>query len=123
MFHLRVALLDLHDQLPHKIDDSGHDPVIDKVRAKLLESAWVKEADVRLRVSGHTLLGEAYVVPASEDGLIENVQRTMQQVRELDWRLHSFTITPVKSLATRSEERSVGQECVSTCRSRWSQYH
>src|SRR3546814_18588427 len=23
----------------------------------------------------------------------------------------------------RSEERSVGKECVSTCRSRWSQYH
>src|SRR3546814_6743021 len=23
----------------------------------------------------------------------------------------------------RSEERRVGQECVSTCRSRWSQYH
>src|SRR3546814_18634930 len=25
--------------------------------------------------------------------------------------------------AKRSEERSVGKECVSTCRSRWSQYH
>src|SRR3546814_11759054 len=25
--------------------------------------------------------------------------------------------------ATRSEERRVGQECVSTCRSRWSPYH
>src|SRR3546814_21141669 len=25
--------------------------------------------------------------------------------------------------AQRSEERSVGKECVSTCRSRWSQYH
>src|SRR3546814_13776151 len=24
---------------------------------------------------------------------------------------------------TRSEERRVGKECVSTCRSRWSQYH
>src|SRR3546814_15310755 len=24
---------------------------------------------------------------------------------------------------TRSEERSVGKECVSTCRSRWSPYH
>src|SRR3546814_17613946 len=80
-------------------------PVIDKVRAKLLDSAWVKEADVRLRVSGHTLLGEAYVVPASEDGLIENVQRTMQQIRELDWRLHSFTNTPVKSLETTVEEK------------------
>src|SRR3546814_13978719 len=26
-------------------------------------------------------------------------------------------------LAVRSEERRVGQECVSTCRSRWSPYH
>src|SRR3546814_20413027 len=26
-------------------------------------------------------------------------------------------------LATRSEERRVGEECVSTCRSRWSPYH
>src|SRR3546814_7854706 len=25
--------------------------------------------------------------------------------------------------STRSEERSVGKECVSTCRSRWSAYH
>src|SRR3546814_3915966 len=27
------------------------------------------------------------------------------------------------SLSTRSEERRVGKECVSTCRSRWSPYH
>src|SRR3546814_2093971 len=27
------------------------------------------------------------------------------------------------SLAVRSEERRVGKECVSTCRSRWSPYH
>src|SRR3546814_19617747 len=29
----------------------------------------------------------------------------------------------VEALAGRSEERRVGQECVSTCRSRWSPYH
>src|SRR3546814_11549227 len=28
-----------------------------------------------------------------------------------------------KGLAQRSEERRVGKECVSTCRSRWSPYH
>src|SRR3546814_13717596 len=28
-----------------------------------------------------------------------------------------------KTLPLRSEERRVGKECVSTCRSRWSQYH
>src|SRR3546814_14959655 len=27
------------------------------------------------------------------------------------------------AIALRSEERRVGKECVSTCRSRWSQYH
>src|SRR3546814_13384158 len=30
---------------------------------------------------------------------------------------------PVAAGAWRSEERSVGKECVSTCRTRWSPYH
>src|SRR3546814_1784242 len=30
---------------------------------------------------------------------------------------------PAPTLAERSEERRVGKECVSTCRSRWSPYH
>src|SRR3546814_3068073 len=30
---------------------------------------------------------------------------------------------PVKAVEWRSEERRVGKECVSTCRSRWSPYH
>src|SRR3546814_18016931 len=32
-------------------------------------------------------------------------------------------IQPVDELRNRSEERRVGKECVSTCRSRWSPYH
>src|SRR3546814_17525593 len=31
--------------------------------------------------------------------------------------------SPPDSRASRSEERRVGKECVSTCRSRWSPYH
>src|SRR3546814_6660214 len=34
-------------------------------------------------------------------------------------RAHGDTL----DLCTRSEERRVGKECVSTCRSRWSPYH
>src|SRR3546814_19391374 len=30
---------------------------------------------------------------------------------------------PAYKIASRSEERRVGKECVSTCRSRWSPYH
>src|SRR3546814_4086730 len=32
-------------------------------------------------------------------------------------------VTAPATFETRSEERRVGKECVSTCRSRWSQYH
>ena len=32
-------------------------------------------------------------------------------------------LTTVLSKASRSEERRVGKECVTTCRSRWSPYH
>src|SRR3546814_4771264 len=30
---------------------------------------------------------------------------------------------PIDAVGSRSEERRVGKECVSTCRSRWSPYH
>src|SRR3546814_1358957 len=36
---------------------------------------------------------------------------------------HGFIVMKGTLDATRSEERRVGKECVSTCRSRWSPYH
>src|SRR3546814_18939920 len=36
--------------------------------------------------------------------------------------VHGGDLTQPRSLVTRSEERRVGKECVSTCRSRWSPY-
>src|SRR3546814_13043975 len=35
----------------------------------------------------------------------------------------AYSRDELKALADRSEERRVGKECVSTCRSRWSPYH
>src|SRR3546814_15773418 len=37
--------------------------------------------------------------------------------------LQEFLFTPDRARSPRSEERRVGKECVSTCRSRWSPYH
>src|SRR3546814_20524772 len=34
-----------------------------------------------------------------------------------------YVLQPGTGAQTRSEERRVGRECVSTCRSRWSTYH
>src|SRR3546814_11507128 len=38
-------------------------------------------------------------------------------------RLIAVVVTIVSVILLRSEERRVGKECVSTCRSRWSPYH
>src|SRR3546814_8460643 len=71
-------------------------------------------------------------------------QKTAYEMRISDWssdvcssdlaslassllRLSNFsvpeTIGSQESYSERSEERRVGKECVSTCRSRWSPYH
>src|SRR3546814_1370857 len=42
---------------------------------------------------------------------------------ELEAADHVRLLDSVTSLSGRSEERRVGKECVSTCRSRWSPYH
>src|SRR3546814_12441903 len=43
---------------------------------------------------------------------------TADEIKTYETDTHAFD-----DLALRSEERRVGKECVSTCRSRWSPYH
>src|SRR3546814_1355375 len=58
---------------------------------------------------------ETYPYAASKAGLIHLTRRMAA-------RLIGEHIV-VSGIAPRSEERRVGKECVSTCRSRWSPYH
>src|SRR3546814_1908719 len=48
-----------------------------------------------------------------------------RRVEQRKWDLPASTARPTQCRATRrrSEERRVGKECVSTCRSRWLPYH
>src|SRR3546814_3182919 len=57
---------------------------------------------------------------------------TVSNIRAADWdsfRVNFFVLLNAGAIADtphsliRSEERRVGKECVSTCRSRWSPYH
>src|SRR3546814_9983219 len=43
--------------------------------------------------------------------------------RLVERRLHRIALDRAGLVRLRSEERRVGKECVSTCRSRWSPYH
>src|SRR3546814_20259918 len=60
------------------------------------------------------------VAAASHFGATERVLNSLQpSLPGLDWPERARYLTS----RTTSEERRVGNECVSTCRSRWSPYH
>ena len=71
---------------------------------------------------------EGTVIPGGYDAIVNEIARlrpdfvTLSEVR--NYENTNFTARLVQSLKEkRSEERRVGKECVSTCRSRWSPYH
>src|SRR3546814_7010084 len=51
--------------------------------------------------------------------LLESLDRLSRDHADLAWIFRELTFHGIR----RSEERRVGKECVSTCRSRWSPYH
>src|SRR3546814_3012477 len=66
----------------------------------------------------YLLTGFAMSRPANPDS--DAPHRVTRPVRR---RALAGLVTVAGGFGTRSEERRVGKECVSTCRSRWSPYH
>src|SRR3546814_20466498 len=80
-----------------------------------------------VRASAKNYANVAIVVsPAAYPAIIEAIGEggtTLTQRKELAARAFAHTAAYAAAVAAwRSEERSVGKECVSTCRSRWSPY-
>src|SRR3546814_11912395 len=52
------------------------------------------------------------------------IPATARALERTGMRIEDFDLYEInEAFASRSEERRVGKECVSTCRSRWSPYH
>src|SRR3546814_2335845 len=62
-------------------------------------------------------------LPISQKGLMVAVPTLAGALLRVVNGLLVDRIGPKRAGAIRSEERRVGKECVSTCRSRWSPYH
>src|SRR3546814_15296173 len=93
----------------HQIDGS-----IDLRNAALADNRWdvaFARADGRVRFTGTGLITDDLSVPVGDSMATLNIA------------VGDFTADPGNGLEMRSEERRVGKECVSTCRSRWSPYH
>src|SRR3546814_20299823 len=79
---------------------------------------------IMIEGTGDTAIG-ASVPPGGTDTVPPNVLRRAIAASAIgnatewfDYGIYAYGLTYI-----RSEERRVGQECVSTCRSRWSPYH
>jgi divalent metal cation (Fe/Co/Zn/Cd) transporter len=97
--NVSAAVNDLIARIPWKVDRSGPEPWPRRVRAHLEALPWVEAARVRMREQGHVFFVEAFVVPKSPEGLLENIAAARQEIEGMTWRLHDITITTVSSVA------------------------
>src|SRR3546814_8215733 len=58
-----------------------------------------------------------------KDLIVEDMRKAMAGLPGIEPSFTQPIEMRVSEVLTRSEERRVGKECVSTCRSRWSPYH
>src|SRR3546814_21093860 len=63
------------------------------------------------------------LVPRNRPNLRRNRGHVLYPDAASKWAAVAEAVRTVREGEARSEERRVGKECVSTCRSRWSPYH
>ena len=102
--NVRRAVSDVMDSRPDTYD--GHDPhpIVERAHRELLALPWVRDARLRLREEGHVFTGEALVVPADDERLVERVEDAARRLRALDWQLHDVVVMPVATLEQAATE-------------------
>src|SRR3546814_13446609 len=104
-----------------RISDWSSDVCSSDLQARLAEGADELGHD-RLELGAAGLVGQ-------RGGGAGQVERVLAQVHAVgdgpggEAAIHAVVALAVDVEHRRSEERRVGKECVSTCRSRWSPYH
>src|SRR3546814_12747181 len=86
-------------------------------RVEVLVLGETEHAELTCHWSGGVVTKHAFIRPVRRFEQLEHFDKLLARITQL--RTHGAT---AQSIA-RSEERRVGNECVSTCRSRGSQYH
>src|SRR3546814_20220253 len=83
---------------------------------------------VGARLGGEQQCGARQVAALSEAPLRDSLDESFGEAGVLELAVHlRFDVSRTQDIdadvLARSEERRVGKECVSTCRSRWTPYH
>ncbi|GAA3595537.1 cation diffusion facilitator family transporter [Agrococcus terreus] len=94
----RAAILDLMDMRATTVDQSEPEPLIERIDATLRRKPWVRRAASRVRDEGHVFHVQAFVVPRRSKVRVEDVDRAVQSVVDLDWRVQDVAIAIVSEL-------------------------
>src|SRR3546814_17660017 len=94
---------------------SDRAPLVEKARE--LKAAQAEAADLA------GLVGDSASDAEMRELAQEELATAEVRIAALDRELKVLMLPKDAADETRSEERRVGKECVSTCRSRWSPYH
>lgn len=92
------GMADLMEQVPKTMDDRELHPLLERIKDVFLEEPWVKNVEIRVREHGLVFFGDIFVVPKTEENLMDNIQHAYEKARDLDWKIQDLVIHPVKSL-------------------------
>jgi len=93
---LRTALGDVMDRKPQDVLAKKDEELPQLLTDFLRRQPWVDDVIVRVRERGREFTAEAHVVPGSEDRLVDRITEAGSKAREIDPRLASLTIAPVR---------------------------
>src|SRR3546814_14114831 len=80
----------------------------------------ISRPDMLVRFDPATESFQSWPIPSG--GVYAGIVRHMRETRDGNLLIHQSSTNRIIRV-DRSEERRVGKECVSTCRSRWSPFH
>lgn len=101
----RASVLDLMDMRATTVDQSEPEPLIARIEETLRRLPWVRDAASRVRDEGHVFHVEAYVVPLRRSVKVEDVDRAVERLVALDWRVQDVSIAVMRELPSPEAER------------------
>jgi cation diffusion facilitator family transporter len=96
--NLKNSIQDLMDRIPVPVDENKADPLIGKIENLVRAWDWVENVAVRFREHGPVYFGEIYVVVKNSEGLVENLEKGVKELKAHHWKIHDVLITPVDEL-------------------------
>ena len=93
--NLTAAVQDLLDTRALTFDEEEH-PLIGEAEDLARGTAWVADAEARVRDQGHVFHVEMLVVPVpGHDPTMIELDSLRRQLHQLDWKLHDVQVVPV----------------------------